>query len=157
MKSLISPGMSNRYFPYPWQSLAIPSSFSEVIKEHSGRTCIYGPFSVDFEYRDDASVNLEKVWPEDSEEYALYLEIIGENGNNLWSWYSNRYHYFSPDHSAHFQNDILRFVCTTQNERFKHVSFRPLSGSEWSKFLGSDLPESFQERVNLVIKKFYQD
>lgn len=157
MKSLISPEMTNRYFPNPWQSLAIPSSFSEVVKEDSGRTYIYGPFSVDFEYRDDASVNLEKVWPEHSEEYALCLEIIAENGDNLWSWFSNRYHYFLPDHSAYFQDDILRFVCTTPNERFKHVSFRPLTRTEWSKFLGSDLPESFQERVNLVIKKYYQN
>ena len=155
MKSPVCSKMDNHYFPIPWQSLAIPRSFSEVIKEDSTRTYIYGPFSVYFEYRDDASVNVKKVWPEHSDEYALCLEIIKEDRNNLWSWYSNRYHYFSPDHTAYFQDDILHFVCSTQNERFKHVSFKPLTQTEWSNFLGSDFPESAQERVDLVVKKYY--
>lgn len=147
--------MDNHYFPNPWERLVIPKSFSSVIKEDSSRTYIYGPFSVYFEYREDASINLEKVWPEHSDEYALCLEIIKEDGNNVWAWYSNRYHYFSPDHSAYFQGDILHFVCHSPTNRFKHVSFKPLTQIEWLDFLGSDLPESFQERIDLFIKKYY--
>ena len=147
--------MDNKYLPSPWQSLTIPRSFSEVIKVDSVRTLIYGPFKVSFEYRDDSVLNLERIWPKHADEYALYLEIIMEDKEMLWSWYSNRYHYFLPDHSAHFQDDILHFVCTTQNKRFKHVSFKSLTDEEWVDFLGSDLPESMEERVKLIAKKYW--
>ena len=147
--------MDNKYLPSPWQSLTIPRSFSEVIKVDSVRTLIYGPFKVSFEYRDDSVLNLERIWPKHTDEYALYLEIIMEDKEKLWSWYSNRYHYFLPDHSAYFQDNILHFVCTTLNERFKHVSFKSLTDEEWVDFLGSDLPESMEERVKLITKKYW--
>ena len=147
--------MDNKYLPSPWQSLTIPRSFSEVIKVDSVRTLIYGPFAVNFEYRDDSILNLETTWPEHADEYALYLEIIAEDKEMLWSWCSNRYHYFSPDRSACFQDNVLHFVCTTQNERFKHVSFKSLTNKEWVDFLGDDLPESMEERVKLISKKYW--
>ena len=148
--------MDNKYLPSPWQSLTIPRSFSEVIKVDSVRTLIYGPFAVNFEYRDDSILNLERIWPEHADEYALYLEIIMEDKEKLWSWCSNRYHYFLPDHSAYFQDNVLHFVCTTtQNERFKHVSFKSLTNKEWVDFLGDDLPESMEERVKLISKKYW--
>ena len=147
--------MDNKYLPSPWQSLTIPRSFSEVIKVDSVRTLIYGPFAVNFEYRDDSILNLERIWPEHADEYALYLEIIMGDKEKLWSWYSNRYHYFLPDHSAYFQDNVLHFVCTTQNERFKHVSFKALTSREWVNFLGDDLPDSMEERVRLISKKFW--
>jgi hypothetical protein len=147
--------MDNKYLPSPWQSLTIPRSFSEVIKVDSVRTLIHGPFAVSFEYRDDSILNLERIWPEHADEYALYLEIIMEDKEKLWSWYSNRYHYFLPDHSAYFQDNVLHFVCTTQNERFKHVSFKALTSREWVNFLGDDLPDSMEERVRLISKKFW--
>ena len=147
--------MDNKYLPSPWQSLTIPRSFSEVIKVDSVRTLIYGPFAVSFEYRDDSSLNLERIWPEHADEYALYLEIIAEGKEMLWSWCSNRYHYFSPDRSACFQDNVLHFVCTTQNERFKHVSFKSLTNKEWVDFLGNELPESMEERVKLISKKYW--
>ena len=147
--------MDNKYLPSPWQSLTIPRSFSEVIKVDSVRTLIYGPFAVNFEYRDDSILNLETTWPEHADEYALYLEIIMEDKEKLWSWYSNRYHYFLPDHSAYFHDDVLHFVCTTQNKRFKHVSFKSLTNKEWVDFLGDDLPESMEERVKLISKKYW--
>lgn len=147
--------MDNKYLPSPWQRLTIPRSFSEVIKVDSVRTLIHGPFAVSFEYRDDSILNLERIWPEHADEYALYLEIIMEDKEKLWSWYSNRYHYFLPDHSAYFQDNVLHFVCTTQNERFKHVSFKALTNREWVNFLGDDLPDSMEERVRLISKKFW--
>jgi len=147
--------MDNKYLPSPWQRLTIPRSFSEVIKVDSVRTLIHGPFAVSFEYRDDSILNLERIWPEHADEYALYLEIIMEDKEKLWSWYSNRYHYFLPDHSAYFQDNVLHFVCTTQNERFKHVSFKALTSREWVNFLGDDLPDSMEERVRLISKKFW--
>jgi hypothetical protein len=147
--------MDNKYLPSPWQRLTIPRSFSEVIKVDSVRTLIHGPFAVSFEYRDDSILNLERIWPEHADEYALYLEIIMEDKEKLWSWYSNRYHYFLPDHSAYFQDNVLHFVCTTQNERFKHVSFKALTSREWVDFLGDDLPDSMEERVRLISKKFW--
>ena len=147
--------MDNKYLPSPWQSLTIPRSFSEVIKVDSVRTLIYCPLAVSLEYRDDSSLNLERIWPEHADEYALYLELIAEDKETLWSWCSNRYHYFSPDHSAYFQDNILHFVCTTQNERFKHVSFKSLTNKEWVDFLGDDLPESMEERVKLISKKYW--
>ena len=148
--------MDNNYLPSPWQSLTIPRSFSEVIKVDSVRTLIYGPFAVSFEYRDDSSLNLERIWPEHADEYALYLELIAEDKETLWSWCSNRYHYFSPDRSACFQDNVLHFVCTTQNERFKHVSFKSLTNKEWVDFLGNELPESMEERVKLISKKYWR-
>lgn len=147
--------MDNKYFPSPWQSLAIPQSFSEVVNVDSVRTLIYGPFAVSFEYRDDSSLTLENVWPEHSAEYALYLEIIKEDEEILWSWCSNRYHYFLPDHSASFHDNVLNIVCNTENGRFKHLSFKPLTETEWVSFLGSDLPKSMEERVNLISKKYW--
>ena len=147
--------MDNKYLPSPWQSLTIPGSFSEVIKVDSVRTLIYGPFAVSFEYRDDSILNLERIWPEHADEYALYLEIIMEDKEKLWSWCSNRYHYFLPDHSASFQNNVLNFVCNTENGRFKHLSFKPLTQTEWVSFLGSELPESMEERVKLISKKYW--
>ena len=66
--------MNNKFLPSPWQALAIPRSFSEVISVDSVSTQIYGPFSVAFEYRDDSFLNPEIVWSEHSGEYALYLE-----------------------------------------------------------------------------------
>jgi hypothetical protein len=147
--------MDNKYLPSPWQRLTIPRSFSEVIKVDSVRTLIHGPFAVSFEYRDDSILNLERIRPEHADEYALYLEIIMEDKEKLWSWYSNRYHYFLPDHSAYFQDNVLHFVCTTQNESFKHVSFKSLTNREWVDFLGDDLPDSMEERVRLISKKFW--
>ena len=147
--------MKGRYLPIPWQSLAIPQSFSEVIKVDSVRTFIYGPFAVSFEYRDDSSLSLEKNWPEPSDEYALYLEIIKKDKEMLWSWYSNRYHYFLPDHSASFHNNVLYLVCNTENGRFRHVSFKPLTQTEWVSFLGSELPESMEERVRLISERYW--
>lgn len=147
--------MDNKYLPSPWQAVAIPLSFSEVISVDSARTLIYGPFAVAFEYRDSESLNLDIVWSEHSGEYALYLEIFKRDKEKLWSWYSNRYHYFMPDHLAYFQDNVLHFVCTTQNERFKHVSFKSLTNKEWVDFLGDDLPESMEERVRLISKKYW--
>jgi hypothetical protein len=75
--------MDNKYLSSPWQSMAIPRSFSEVIKVDSVRTLIYGPFKVSFEYRDDSVLNLERIWPKHADEYALYLEIIMEDKEML--------------------------------------------------------------------------
>ena len=147
--------MNNKYLPSPWQALAIPRSFSEVISVDSVSTQIYGPFSVAFEYRDDSFLNPEIVWSEHSGEYALYLEIFKDDKEKAWRWYSNRCHYFLPDHSASFQNNVLNFVCNTENGRFKHLSFKPLTQTEWVSFLGSDLPESMEERVKLISKKYW--
>ena len=147
--------MNNKYLPSPWQALAIPRSFSEVISVDSVSTQIYGPFSVAFEYRDDSFLNPEIVWSEHSGEYALYLEIFKDDKEKAWRWYSNRCHYFLPDHSATFQNNVLNFVCNTENGRFKHLSFKPLTQTEWVSFLGSELPESMEERVKLISKKYW--
>ena len=147
--------MDNKYLPSPWQAVAIPLSFSEVISVDSARTLIYGPFAVAFEYRDSEFSNLDIVWSEHSGEYALYLEIFKKDEEKLWSWYSNRYHYFMPDHLAQFHGDTLQFVCSTQNGRFKHVSFKALNQSEWVNFLGDKLPESMEDRVKMITEKYW--
>jgi len=146
--------MEDNHFPSPWGSLLIPKRFSEVIKVETGRTLIYGPFALRFEYRDDSSSILDKPWPQYSDEYALYLELhTGENG--MWSWFSNRYHYFLPDKGVFFQKDVLHCVCTEQDRRFKHLAFKPLTQTEWSSFLGNELPESVEERIRIITGKFW--
>ncbi len=147
--------MDNKHLPSPWQTLAIPHSFSEVIHVDSSRTRIYGPFAVAFEYRDDASLDLDIFWPNHAGEYALCLEISKEEEEMNWSWYSNRVHNFLPDELAQFQGNTLHFVCSAQNRGFKHVSFKALDESEWINFLGSELPQSMEERVKLITEKYW--
>lgn len=152
---LVSIIMGDKYLPNPWQGLRIPSEFSEVIKTEGTRTQIYGPFGVEFEYRDTADFNLHKKWTARCDEFALYIEAIGTHERGYWSWFSNRYHYFSPD-SAHFEDDILTVVCSERDGRYRHLFFRPLTSQEWETYLGRELPESMEERVTLITQKYWQ-
>jgi len=146
--------MENKYFPSPWDDVLMPKGFSEVLKFEIRRTLIYGPFAIRFEYKSDSSSNLDKPWPQYSDEYALYLQLEAEE-NGLWSWFSNRYHYFRPDVDVFFNEDTLHCVCTEYGDKFKHLAFKPLTQTEWSAFLGSELPESMEERLRIVTEKFW--
>ncbi len=147
--------MDDKQLPSPWQALTIPRSFSEVIHVDPTQTRIYGPFAVAFEYRNDASLNLDILWPNHSGEYALCLAISKEEKEMNWSWYSNRVHNFLPDQSAQFHGNTLHFVCGAQHRGFKHISFKALDESEWINFLGPELPQSMEDRVKLVTEKYW--
>lgn len=152
---LVSIIMGDKYLPSPWQGLRIPSKFSQVIKIESSRTQIYGPFGVESEYRDTAELNLRKKWQENCDEIALYIEAFDTHNRGNWSWFSNRYHYFSPDF-AHFEDNILTFVHCLSEGRYRHLFFRPLTSLEWETYLGHELPESMEARVALITQRYWQ-
>lgn len=146
--------MVDNTIPTPAGDVVVPHSFALVQNMEPGRLKILGPFAFYFEISDKSNVNSDMKVFDDTEEFALFIETFSREGEVLWAYFTNRYHYFVPDGGVSIQGEALSAVCRL-NEAFRHLFFRKLTESEWVSFLGEELPTSHAARLELFINKYY--
>lgn len=134
--------------------VVVPKSFALVENVEPGRIKIMGPFAFYFEVSDESNLKSDASYFADTQEFALYIETFSREGEVLWAYLTNRYHYFIPDGGVSVQGEVLSAVCRL-NEAYRHLFFRKLMESEWVSLLGEDLPTSHAARLEKFINKYY--